>query len=183
MTAKLLNDGVIASEECEIVAYGLENIINNFIGIFISVAVGCLYKAILESMILWMCSFPLRKNAGGYHAKTKIGCIVASTLMLIISFQCIFHIKWNMNVYNCMLIIFAIIIFFMAPIENHNKYLDKKEFEVYRKRTRIILMIETLLYFIFLQFSIYSMCKVLTLTFFIVVCNVILGKLDLNVLK
>lgn len=84
VTDGLLKDKFISSGEVEMVIYGLENIVNNLLGIMITLVVGFCFKCVMESIVLWLLLFSLRKNAGGFHAETKAGCLFSSTIMLAI---------------------------------------------------------------------------------------------------
>ena len=50
---------------------------------------------------------------------------------------------------NIIMLISVIIIFLKAPVDNVNKPLDKKEHGIYRKRCRLILIIQCFIYLIF----------------------------------
>ena len=67
----LLRDRIISSEEVEVVEYGLENLGSSLLGMFITLLIGYCFGFLRGSFWLWLLIFPLRKNAGGYHAETK----------------------------------------------------------------------------------------------------------------
>ena len=71
LAGKLLRDGGISTEEVEIVEYGLENLGSSLIGMSITLIIGYCFDFLLGSFLLWLLIFPLRKNAGGFHAETK----------------------------------------------------------------------------------------------------------------
>lgn len=77
LTRKLLRDHIISADDYDIVRYGLENIGSNLAGIFIVLAIGGIFGHILDGFVLWLMVFPLRKHAGGYHAKTRAKCYFA----------------------------------------------------------------------------------------------------------
>ena len=74
MVDSLSKEGIIADEEREIVRFGLESLEGNMLGIVLTLTVGICFKRVEEAMLLWLWLFPLRKNAGGYHAETKGKC-------------------------------------------------------------------------------------------------------------
>ena len=86
MVDSLSKEGIIADEEREIVRFGLESLEGNMLGIVLTLTVGICFKRVEEAMLLWLWLFPLRKNAGGYHAETKGKCFFISAAMLIAAF-------------------------------------------------------------------------------------------------
>lgn len=84
--------------------------------------------------------FPLRKNAGGYHAETKSRCLLYSSAILFVSVICFVQVEWLDLGYILVAGFFFAIIFLLAPVENDNKRLELVEYRVYRKRARIILL-------------------------------------------
>ena len=65
----LLRDGIISQDEVEIVEYGLENLGSSLLGMSVTLMIGYCFDFLLGSFMLWLLVFPLRKNAGGYHAE------------------------------------------------------------------------------------------------------------------
>ena len=70
-TDQSIKDGVVAPEDAEIVRYGLEALADNVLAFLLTTLIGFFYGSLLSGIALWMLTFPLRKYAGGYHAKTK----------------------------------------------------------------------------------------------------------------
>ena len=145
----LLRDNVISSEEVEVVEYGLENFGSSLLGMSITLLIGYCFGFLRGSFLLWLLIFPLRKNAGGYHAETKS--------------------RW----------FFFAIIFLLDPVENDNKRLELVEYRVYRKRARIILLLEGTLFATAVTFKWEELIAVITIVFFIVGMSLIIGKVKL----
>ena len=99
LAGKLLRDGGISPEEVEIVEYGLENLGSSLIGMSITMIIGYCFDFLLGSFWLWLLIFPLRKNAGGFHAETKGRCLVFLSAMLLVSVVCLVQIKWPETCY------------------------------------------------------------------------------------
>lgn len=91
----------------------------------------------------------LRKNAGGYHAKTKSGCYVGSCVTVLTMILCIkgFSVlaPWKITL-GSMFIMLAgdIIIWKMAPSGNRSRIFDETEERIFKHRTHIVLIFETL---------------------------------------
>ena len=62
------NEGIITDEEKEIVQFGLESMGGNLLGFTMTFVIGFFFRQIGCAMLVWLLLFPLRKNAGGFHA-------------------------------------------------------------------------------------------------------------------
>lgn len=138
----LYKDRIISPKEMEIVDFGIESIISTFVSLFITLIAGVYFNLIVEGIMFYFFSLPLRKNAGGYHAETKMRCCIFSISIVFLIFS-LFSYE-NIAINYCIIIsaILIGIIFLLAPVENPKKHLDILEQKVYRKRTRTILTIE-----------------------------------------
>ena len=173
----LLRDGIISLDEVEIVEYGLENLGSSLFGMMITLAVGFCFDFLFESFLLWLLLFPLRKNAGGFHAKTKGRCLLFSTTILLVSIICFVQVGCSEAIYSLTAVLSFLVIFLMAPVENDNKLLDQAEYRVYRKRTRVILFVEGILFILAVSFGWKELIVVLTIVFFVVGTSLIAGKM------
>lgn len=66
----------------------------------------------------------------------------------------------------------------MAPVEN-NKYLDQTKQKVYRKRTRIILSLEWMLFMLALVLDLEELIVAITIVLFIVCTSLLTGRIKL----
>ncbi|MDE5758537.1 MAG: accessory gene regulator B family protein, partial [Allobaculum sp.] len=85
---------------------------------------------------------PLRSFAGGIHAKTAKRCYAYSCIMIIVVLLVIKFFPFGIIVCSCLSLISGVIIFLLSPVEAENKKLDALEKSIYKKRARIILLIE-----------------------------------------
>lgn len=109
----------------------------------ITVLVGYALKIGPESLIFLMALIPLRMYAGGYHASTRGRCACISAVLILI-------IKYSTLSSLTALILGGIeagILYYLIPVDGNEK-LEDIEREVYRKKGRNILIMETLLFVI-----------------------------------
>lgn len=180
LAGMLLRDGVISPDEVEIVEYGLENLGSSMLGMLITLAIGFYFDFFFGSFLLWLLIFPLRKNAGGFHARTKGRCLLFSTALLLVSIICFVQIEWPVIGHILIVAISTVVIFTMAPVENNNKHLDQAEQKVYRKRTRMILMLECMLFIFALVLDLKGLVVVIAIDFFIVSISLLAGRIKLQ---
>lgn len=177
---KLLTDGIISEEESELVSYGLENLKNDLIGVVVIILIGAFLNCLLESVLFGILIYPLRKNAGGFHANTKRKCAFISVLMLIISFVGMIKITWSKKAYIFVTVVSFIIIFCFSPVGTHNKQLDETERTVYGRRAKVILIVESFLFGISLFLDLQSLIIVIPTEFLIISISLIMGKAKLK---
>lgn len=180
LTDYLVDGKNIPDSEREIIRYGVEGILNNLLGIFITLTVGIFCDCVFESCVFWIFFWTLRKHAGGFHAKTKFRCLMMSVVLLFLAFEFLLEAGWTIDVYTWIMVIGSGCIFYLVPVETHNKQLDEEEVRVYRKRTRIILGIQLILYFLSLILGGEQFCRIVAVNVVVASFSLVLGKISLN---
>lgn len=180
LAGRLVRDGIISQEEEDIVIYGLENMIGTAICGLIMLGIGLCFGNILDGFLLWIIILPLRKHAGGFHAKTRIRCLTFSIGIIIAAFALLYQISWPTWFLFVITVVFGSIIFLLAPIDNPNKRLSEIERNVYRKRTHMFLIAEGSLYVIAYVFVWKRIDILITMSVFIVGIALLAGKMSAN---
>lgn len=141
----LIVSGYICDEDREVVRYGLEQGAYSIMGILVTFAAGCLLDVPGESVIFLAAFIPLRMYIGGYHANTRKRCAAISALIMLGSLSWIR--LWNLSKWQTLFlgIIECVVLFFIIPVDGPQK-LEEIERRVYRRKGRIILMAELLLF-------------------------------------
>ncbi len=183
LTDSLLREKIIADEDKEIVRFGLESMEGNLLGIILTLTVGTIFRHIGDALLLWICLFPLRKNAGGFHASTRTRCLLISAGMLVLSFILFAVTEHTRTFYGINAIISGCIIWILAPLGNQNKELDGLEYRKYRRRSRIILVAEGVIYLSAIYFQWSIVLRSIGMTFFIVSMSLIMGAMKLLDIK
>lgn len=126
-----------------IYAYGL--LIGQVVNIIIACLLATFFHAFITVFLFLLFYIPLRSYAGGYHAKSYTVCTLFSTVLVLL--VCLIN-----NMVPCELILSinllssgacGIMIFFLSPVQDMNKLLEKVEKDCYRKRSRVIWIGET----------------------------------------
>lgn len=140
MLDSLVEYGNIIQEEREIYSFGIECMILKAIHVISYVFLAIIMHQLFELLIMLSVLILLRKNAGGYHAKTRIGCYIVSCMTVYLSL--LFHKLVDIDeIYFIGWILCSVMIFLLAPIDNANKRMDQIEKSYYKKVTRKILVI------------------------------------------
>ncbi|MBR4101849.1 MAG: accessory gene regulator B family protein [Oscillospiraceae bacterium] len=147
-TEELEKQRVILSEDREIYRFGIQQGLNLVLNLLTTIAIGLLCGMLWESVLFMLFYMPLRRYAGGYHAKTHLRCYLYSVLMITMVLLAIKFLPLGKFICSCLMLAGGIVIVLFAPIEDANKPLDGVEQRIFRKRTWSILFIESC-FFIF----------------------------------
>jgi len=88
---------------------------------------------------------PIRSYAGGYHAGTPLTCYLLSIPTIVAVLTGIKFAPWDGLLLLSVIAFSGIVIMLFAPVEDANKPLDQLERKVYKKRSRIILLVLSVL--------------------------------------
>lgn len=149
----LIKKGIIDSSERDLYLFGINQLFLFIINFTTSVVIGLICGMLWQSVLFSLAYIPLRRYAGGYHAKTPGRCYILSIILILSALTLINIIKTIDAAVICCFIISAIIIFIKAPVASSNKPLNSKEKTAFARRTRIILLVELLVTIIVSQFN------------------------------
>lgn len=132
LTASLINEKIIYSEERELYEYGFQITLANIINSLIVCLIGIVMSAIKEVVVFYFVFVILRNYCGGYHANSYKKCFITFgciCLSCVITGKMLTVLQMPM-----VLIILAIIqiilgncIFFLAPMEDQNRKITNAE--------------------------------------------------------
>ncbi len=177
LTNIFVQEELVSDEERDVIQFGLKSIGANLLGIALTLLVGSCFHHIGDAFVLYLLLFPLRKSAGGFHATSKIRCTVISAAILAISFSIFVMLKHRALFYGACAGLFAVVVWILAPIENPSKKLDETEYRVFRKGSRIVLGIESVVLMVALFFGWEIIMRCICMAFFIVSVSLVMGKI------
>ena len=176
ITRKLKDNNAIDDEHYEICRYGIKEGLSIILNIVTTIAIGIACGMLWQALLFTLLYIPLRSNAGGYHASSVTRCYFYSILMMIAVLFAIKHIAIPSFICVIALTISIIVISANAPVEDLNKPLDDKEQIVYRKRTLIVIMVESFLWLLtaIMEYTQINLC--ITWVFLIMSVILLMGK-------
>jgi len=183
VTDSLSNEGIITDEEKEIVRFGLENLEGNLLGFVMTLTIGYCFCQIKSALLLWLLLFPLRKNAGGYHASTKMKCYFTSVVMILMAFIIYAVPNHTITLYLYSVLITGIIIWVLVPVDNSEKKLDETEHKIYRIRSKIVLTLESIFFIVAVYFKWEIAIKSIAMTFSLVSVSLLMGIFKMTFLR
>ncbi len=180
MAEKLHRDNIICEEEKDIIEYGLDCMVSNLIGISVTVIIGFVFGNFWGAIVLCFMIFPLRKYAGGFHADTKGKCFLLSTGLLCLSCWLFFKLSWTSFGYGIIICTFGGVIWKLSPVENTNKRLDEVEYQFYKRKSRMILVTESLLFLVSFLLQWTGIQRIVAMSVFIVGTVAVAGKVKMR---
>lgn len=180
---KLAQLKVISLDDYELYRYGIQQglvLVMNFVSvILISIILGMF----IECIAFLLAYVPLRSYAGGFHAKTHVRCYAYSMMIIIGIFLAMRFLSIPLRVYVSLTIFGIASVIFLAPVEDKNKVLDKKEHTVYRKRAIEILLIIVLFQIVLLYIHAMNLFGAVALSQFVLGVLLIIGQIKNCILK
>lgn len=175
IVSSLVNEGIISKDEQEIVRFGLESLKGNVLSIILIVSIGALFEQVIESILIWLFLFPLRKTVGGFHASSKTKCLLLTIGVFLATFI-LFNINiWPLSILIANCFVSGGIIWLFAPVDNPSKKLDLAARKVYKISSKIILLLEGVLLFLSLCLRWTILIKCVSMALFIMSISVLMG--------
>lgn len=140
---KLIQAGIISEEDTDVYAYGFFQSVMMILNIVTTLILGIIFQLLLPCIILNLAYIPIRVNAGGHHASSPLKCYINSTVIIASLLSIIKWIAIPTFISMAILTVSSAAIFILAPVETENNPLDESERQVFKRRTRAILFIET----------------------------------------
>ena len=182
MTDRVLNQliklNIIDSEDEEIYRFGLEGISLKLIHYLSYLLIAVLLHEGMRFLIFFSAFLLLRKNAGGYHAKTKGGCYVSSCITVLCMTICIKEaVGWRnlIPVTGILTVLADIVIFALAPLGNRNRILEQEEIIAFRRRSYAFLILENVFAILLVMIGIKEYAFPVVLA---IICEVVLLLLE-----
>lgn len=173
-------DENLSANDREVIRYGLEMFLGTLLGLVATLIVGICFGSLVSGIVLWILIFPLRKNAGGYHAKTKLSCFFISITIEIVSFALFYQKELSKTCYMIIALLCMCYIYRKSPVGTANKQLDEIEKIMYRKRARWIVITEFILFICALFIGMSKLSRLIVMAFFIVSLALLQGHIDLQ---
>ncbi len=145
---RLAANGSIEEKYIELYVIAMQSLLAMALNAATALLIGYLMGMWQQGIILFAAFIPLRSYAGGYHARGYLSCYLEScVIMTAILLFLRFITQSGIPPYGMWLLFLAAaaVIFYLAPLADENKPISEKETIVFKKRTRIILLVEILL--------------------------------------
>lgn len=176
--ALLAQEGMISEDDSEVYFFGLEMLFQKILHYSTMLLLGFLFGMLLETILFMIFWGVLRIYAGGYHAKSKIACYGISCSIIPLIIILLKWVPWpNWTALLVCIVSIGIILRF-APVGNENKPLDEIEKVVYRRKTVILLILESCVALIAAWFQIGILLPVIALSMATAAVMLLMSKMQ-----
>lgn len=141
-----IRHGRIDAEQKEEYTYGMNMFFNVFINILSMIIIGIVTHNLWECVVFCLIYKLLRKYTGGFHFESALHCYISSCIMYFVIIGIIIYIPFKVYEISIIVAVSTIILWGISPIEAIHKPLDEKEKQVFRKRSRINIVIAIIAY-------------------------------------
>lgn len=138
----LIRNGIIEESEKEVYRFGISGLYRFLMNIITSIIIGLLFGMLWQTVIFSVTYIPLRRFAGGYHAKTPGRCYFLSCLLVVCALMLLKHVTFSVTAILILIVAASAIVFIKAPVASENKPLLDQEKVLYREKARRILLLE-----------------------------------------
>ena len=160
--------------EFECYKYGIEVILSSLLNAAVVLIIGFATNYLIESIVFLITFVFVRQFTGGYHADTYFKC----NLYLCVLFALLLALYDGLKEYNSLYLILLIdfvsllVVSFFSPIENRNKFIEKKrKFGLKLKSiliSLIISVISIIMYCYSIKYDILLSCTLLLISILII---------------
>ena len=153
LVAWQIRNKYLTSQDQKLYQYAFELLIGQVVNLLIACLLAVVFQAYGTVLVFLLSFIPLRSYAGGHHADNFNTCTLISTGILC---SVCAAAKWipNEAVFGTNLVCSIVcggVIFFLAPIEDHNKPLSRRERKIYGRLAKGIWAAEALVWMICYQ--------------------------------
>ncbi len=142
----LAEENIVKKNDVDICKYGLEMFVLSFVEIFFILILSLVVKNFFNTLIFLGFFIPLRIYAGGYHANTKIKCFLVFLVTYALFTTAIQYLphEFYLKVSVLSIILSILMVLIHSPIINHNKKVFNNEIKMYRKKSILIVMLQSI---------------------------------------
>lgn len=145
ISKKLVNSAVrrkiINVAEIDNCLYGLNAFLTLAVNVLSALIIGLIMHMPLETVLFILVFKLLRKYVGGSHSKTALRCYISSCATYLLVLMLIKHYPLLKTVSFIITLTSAVILYIISPVEAEKKPLDYIERVVFRKRSRITVIV------------------------------------------
>lgn len=177
ITQTLVNYGCISKEDTELYSYGFRQLFMMLLNISITLMIGIVLDELLQSIVFSLGYIPIRSFAGGYHAKTPQMCTIFSSFMILTVLLLMKFVTLTNIAILLLWIVSVGVIVALSPVQDNHKPLDNVEKIAYRRKTILLLILDSVGIIVSMVLSFGSISYSLVLSLCCLSIMLLLGKI------
>lgn len=165
--------GYVDESNDKIVSLGLRRLGNTLMDFLFSLVCALFMGKVSVGIVFEIFYAAIRVYAGGYHASSEKICKYLTYCSTLVSMLIIFYLPIKIDIIHIILIICLVVIAVIAPVENENKPLNRKERKVYYQKCIGIAILEVLFYFLMVYIKNFLYARAICMAMVLVVTGLI----------
>ncbi len=149
---KLIHAEIISETDADVYVYGFFQSVMLLLNITTTILLGILFQEFFLCLMLNAAYIPIRISAGGHHANSPFRCYVNSTVIIAALLAVIKWIPINTIIVLVLLGFSGVVIWMLAPVDTKNHPFNEIEQKIYRKRAKIVWIVEAAVCIVLLVF-------------------------------
>ena len=120
---------IISEDAQDVYKYGVEITISSLIGFILVTIIGIILNSFMQALIFYVIFVALRSMTGGYHASTYLKCNTIFSFVALFTMlfsKAASEIQFSVGIITSLFVPAVAIFLWLAPIENPNKPIEKK---------------------------------------------------------
>lgn len=183
LTDYVISKGMIQDEQRNEYEYGFGVVLEAGIALIVCFVIACMFHTVVEGILFFIIFIPLRAYAGGLHLNRYWSCLLLSCLTFSVVMLGTKYYSWSCTYELIAISFMLLLISFMYPIENKNRIVDKDENKYFKKKLLRFLVIDYFISLVCVVCKRESYLLLITITLFMVVITMLLGKIKNRMFK
>ena len=168
---------VIPAEDEALYSYGFRQGAVFLLNIATMLCIGWRMGMVKETIIFMLSYLPLRRMAGGYHARTQLRCYLLGIVLTVSVLLAVKWLPWNLYLCSVLLIVSTGIIIWLAPVEDQNKPLDEMEKEIFKRKSRLLVVADICLCTGLVLLGKFNLAIMVVYSLDVLCCMLLIGKI------
>lgn len=180
---KQVQNRTIAFEEINIYKYGYILMFEVVVNVLLALMIGMIFNSLGVVLFFLGMYIPLRSFCGGWHADTLCKCTFISNFILLIEILCVRSVAQHINIFVLlfMFLVSVMLIIYMAPVETSTKKISKEEGIRYKKKIRIIILVQITIMTLLIMLELKNYVFVVTYVYIVQGILLLLEKLSCKI--
>lgn len=161
MSSFFIRYSVINKEDSELYDYCFEVLISTVINFLFIITASVILGTVYKTCFYLLGFIPLRRYAGGYHAKTHFRCFLtlAGSYSLFLAVLAIIPSSAITYIIPIIQLFSFLAIWFWAPVGNKNNPISIKSKSIFQHKSRVAIFTDCFILLIVMYFSkVYALC-------------------------
>lgn len=177
LTEYLIKSKTINTDSRELYEYGFQTLMEIFLSSMASILIALYLQMFFQGILFFLIFIPLRSYTGGFHCNKYINCFICSCFIIT---GCLLIVKYISLPINYILLLYTVSLFVikrMTFVADLKRPVDNSERAYFKKKLNQILIRTSILQIILVYIKFYDFIWLVSLTMFIIMLVMILGKL------